>query len=159
MEHVAGVALLCMLTVLTACAAALPYGAQAGAQVSNTEPSGPAPTRHVVAVDQPLAPEGPVVSRERSPVLDTALFANSNAAIIVFLLKNPGDRFSEMARINLRARSIPDSAEALQAAAGGDADLVAAFDAARLTNSDAAWSDFLTRYGDTPLAAEVPKFR
>jgi hypothetical protein len=159
MEHVAGLLVLCTLTVLTACVAALPGGAHAGAQIFNTVPSHPTPPRPVVTVDQPLQPEGPTVSRERSPVLDTALSANSNAAIIMFLLKHPGDRFSEMARINLKARRLPDSPQALQAAAGGDADLVAAFDAARLANTDATWSDFLARYGETPLAAEVPNFR
>jgi hypothetical protein len=159
MEHVAGLLVLCMLTVLTACAAALPDGALAGAQIVKTMPTDPGPRKSVVAVDQPLQPLEPPISRERSLVLDTAFSANSNAAIIVFLLKHPGDRFSEMARISLRARRTPDSAQALHAAAGDDADLVAAFDAARLANSDAAWSDFLSRYGDTPLAAEVPKFR
>ncbi len=99
------------------------------------------------------------MSRDRSPVLDRALGANSNAAIIMFLLKRPGDPFAEMARIHLNARQSPDTPQALQSAAGGDADLVAAFDAARLAQSDAAWAAFLARYGDTPLAAEVPRFR
>lgn len=169
MEQVTGFVVLCVLTVLTACVATLPGGARAGSdrQVWGNGGSDPVarlqtsttPPPPVVRVDQPLQPLGPPTSRVRSPVLDQALSANSNAAIIMFLLRNPGDPFTDQAVISLNARRTPDSAQALQAAAGGDAALVGAFDAARLANTDAAWVDFLARHGGSPLAAMVPLFR
>ena len=158
MEQVAGLMVLVTLTALTACVATVPYGATAGPQTTGRFATVPDPTP-IVAVDQPIQRPGPPISRERSLVLDTAFQANSNAAIIMFLLNNPGDRFAPMARTNLNARQTPDTPQALQAAAGANADMVAAFDAARLSRSDAAWNAFLARYGDSPLAAEVANFR
>lgn len=107
----------------------------------------------------PVDQSGPPVSRVRSPVLDQALSANSSAALIMFLLQNPDDPFAEQARTYLRARPTPDTAAALQKAAGSQAPVVAAFDAARLSGTDAAWAAFLSRYPGHPLAAQVPLFR
>lgn len=112
----------------------------------------------LVPIDQP-SPPGPPGSRERSPVLDQALSAHSSAALIMFLLRHPGDPFAEQARTYLKARRVPDDPEALRAAAGSESGVVAAFDTARLAGTDAAWAEFLARHGDHPLAAEVPRFR
>ncbi len=123
------------------------------------------------ALSKPIAPQerampvhrvdqtSPPGSRVRSPALDQALSANSNAALIMFLLKRPGDPFLKDARTHLKARLIPDNPAALHAAAGAQADVVAAFDAARLTGTDAAWTGFLARYKASPLADEVANFR
>ena len=163
MEHVTGLLALCAVTVLTACMASLPETARSGPATVRTMGSDQPPvdptSRPIVRIDQPIQRLGPAVSLNRSPVLDAALSMQSNAAIIMFLLQHPGDPFAEMARDHLNARQTPDSAEALQAAAGANAALVGAFDAARLEKSDAAWAAFLARYGDSPLAAEVPYFR
>lgn len=163
MEHVTGFLALCIVSVLTACMATLPDSARSGPATVRTMGSDQPPvdptSRPIVSIDQPIQRVGPAVSRDRSPVLDDALSKQSNAAIIMFLLQHPGDGFADMARTHLQARRTPDSPEAVQAAAGADAALVAAFDAARLGGSDAAWADFLARYGDSPLAAEVPYFR
>lgn len=102
---------------------------------------------------------GPPISRERSPVLDEALAANSSAALIMFLIEHPGDPFVEQARAYLRLRPLPDTDDDLRAAAGAQAPVVAAFDAARRVGTDNAWTDFLARYGEHELAGEVPHFR
>lgn len=102
---------------------------------------------------------GPPISRERSPVLDQALAANSSAALIMFLIEHPGDPFVEQARSYLRARSLPDTDVALRSAAGAQAPVVAAFDAARRLSTDFAWTDFLAKYGTHRLAVEVSHFR
>lgn len=102
---------------------------------------------------------GPPISRERSPVLDQALAANSSAALIMFLIEHPGDPFVEQARSYLRARPLPDTDVALRAAAGAQAPVVAAFDAARRMGTDMAWTDFLAKYGTHQLAVEVSHFR
>ncbi len=163
MEHVTGFLALGIISVLTACMATLPDSARSGPSTvrtmgSDQPPVAPTP-RPIVSIDQPIQRMEPPISLERSPVLDAALSKQSNAAIIMFLLQHPGDRFTEMARDHLNARRTPDSPAAQQAAAGPDTALVAAFDAARLEKSDAAWAEFLARYGDSPLAAEVPFFR
>lgn len=104
-------------------------------------------------------PPGPPGSRVRNPVLDQALAANSSAALIMFLWRHPEDAFAEDARSYLRNRPRPDSTAALRAAAGADAPAVAAFDAARLAGTPEAWQQLLARFGDTPLARQVPYFR
>lgn len=119
MEQPAGLAALCLLILLTGCAATVSVGVPTGAAKPITLPPHPAPTRPPVAVDQPLRPAGPVVSRQRRPLLEEALSANSNAAIIMVVLRNPGDGFADMARIHRNVRRSPDSAPALHATVGG----------------------------------------
>ena len=114
--------------------------------------------RTAMPVDQKIPP-GPPGSRVRSPVLDQALAANSSAALIMFLWHHPDDAFAPAARDYLRNRPMPDSPAALQADAGPNSAVVAAFDAARRAGTEAAWQGFLADYGQHPLAREVPYFR
>jgi hypothetical protein len=83
--------------------------------------------------------------------LQRAVDAGTNAAIINFIARHPDEPMTAQARARLAARTSPDSAKG----AGPDADIQAAFDAARLQGTSAALTAFARRYADHPLAAEA----
>ena len=138
-----------------------PAGAVASGAVLSGSPTARDSTMEVQLADSGdgKAPTGAPISRERSVALDQVLAANSSAALIMFLIKNPDDPFAEQARVYLRARLAADSEAKLRAAAGSQTPVVAAFDTARLQGTKGAWDAFLARYGDHPLSAEVDHFR
>ncbi len=102
-----------------------------------------------------LAPPG---QRERSPAFDQAQAARSSAALIMFLIHHRDDPALASVRDVLAHRSQPDSPAVLAATAGAEADVVGAFDAARLAGTASARQAFLARYPDHILAREVAFF-
>ena len=87
-----------------------------------------------------------------------AVSAGTNAALILFLAREPQNPWIEEARRFLALRRAPDPPTAA-AIAGPDAEVVEAFDEARLANEPAAWDAFLSRHGTHPLAAEAQRLR
>jgi len=89
-----------------------------------------------------------------------ALAQDSNAALIMYLARNPDTPQAADARLRLAIRRNPDAHGAAQAVAGMDAGLVSEFDAARLAY-DAGAGDagplhaFMAQYHSHPLAAEA----
>ena len=81
-----------------------------------------------------------------------ALADGSNSALIMILARNPGTPEADAALGLLAGRTDPDPAAIALAVAGADADVVTAFDAARLAGSAAAWREFLAAHGSHPLA-------
>lgn len=83
---------LALPALMATCAHALPpaHPPFHPAATHATAPKAQEKTMPLVPVDQ----QGPPGSRVRSPVLDQALAANSNAALIMFLLKYPDDPFA-----------------------------------------------------------------
>ncbi len=143
-----GLALLCL--AIAACVPAsdldaAPVVSAETAQDSSSDP-GKSPT---------LAPPG---QRERSPAFDQAQAARSSAALILFLIHHRDDPALASVRDVLAHRSQPDSPAVLAATAGAEAEVVGAFDAARLAGTAAARQAFLTRYPDHILAREVAFF-
>ena len=100
----------------------------------------------------PLAPPG---QRERSPAFDQAQAARSSAALIMFLIHHRDDPALASVRDVLANRRQPDSRATLLTTAGPEAEVVGAFDTARLAGTAAAWQGFLARYPDHILASEV----
>ena len=86
--------------------------------------------------------------------LDQAVRTNTNAALILFLMRNPDGPEAAEARSLLDQRRTPDPAGA---ARGPDADIITAFDTARLQGDDAALQAFIQRYGATPLVPEAQR--
>ncbi|NAZ38175.1 hypothetical protein [Rubellimicrobium sp. CFH 75288] len=80
--------------------------------------------------------------------------AGSSAALIQFLARNPDSPFAEEARARLAARRSPDPPGTAERVAGTDADVVEAFDRARLAGPDAL-RGFLAQHGTHPLAEEA----
>ena len=105
----------------------------------------------------PLAPPG---QRARSAAFDQALIADSNAALIMFLIHHREDPALASVREVLAHRSQADSPAVLASTAGPEAEVVGAFDAARLTGTGtvAARQAFLARYPDHVLVGEVAFF-
>lgn len=103
----------------------------------------------------PLAPPG---QRARSAAFDQALIADSNAALIMFLIHHREDPALASVREVLAHRSQPDSAAVLASTAGPEAAVVGAFDAARLAGTASARQAFLARYPDHVLVGEVAFF-
>lgn len=103
----------------------------------------------------PLAPPG---QRERSPAFDQAQAARSSAALIMFLIHHRDDPALASVREVLAHRSQPDSPAVLAATAGAEAEVVGAFDAARLSGSASARQAFLARYPGHILASEIGYF-
>ena len=87
-----------------------------------------------------------------------AVAAGNSAALIMFLARNPDAPQAGEVRQLLAARRTPDSLAVSEAMAGGDAEVVRAFDAARLAGTRASWDAFLKRHGGHPLSAQVPFF-
>jgi hypothetical protein len=87
--------------------------------------------------------------------LAQAVAADTNAALILYLARYPGEPWTQEARRLLALRRLPDPEGVAEATAGPDARIVRQFDAARLSGSQAAWEAFLARHGTHPLAAEA----
>lgn len=102
----------------------------------------------------PPAPEGVPEAEEAA----AALAANSSAALIQFLARHPTDPATPRVRAALAARTAPDE-PSRAAAAGGEAEIIAAFDAARRAGTADAWSAFAARYEGHPLVAEAENWR
>jgi hypothetical protein len=86
---------------------------------------------------------------------EQAVAGGSNASLIMFLARNPDSPHAEAARARLAARRSPDAPAAVRTVGGADADIISAFDAARLSGDPAAWRAFLAAHGGHPLAAEA----
>ena len=84
-----------------------------------------------------------------------ALADGSNAALIMILARHPGTPEAGVALAALAGRGGPDPAAVTRAVAGADAGVVAAFDAARLNGTAAAWQGFLAAHGSHPLATSA----
>lgn len=109
--------------------------------------------RPVVAPPYPLTPE-----MSDQLAFEQAIAAGTSAALIMFLARNPGTKQAADVRQLLAARRAPDSPAETEAVAGGDAEVVSAFDAARLAGTRAGWDAFLKRHGGHPLSAQVQYF-
>ena len=114
-----------------------------------------------------LAEESSVMPGEQMPprllndaqsdrmAFDQAVAAGSNAALIMFLARNPASSHAAAARAQLALRRTADASAVTGAVAGTDVSIVAAFDAARLSGDPAALIAFVAQYGNHPLAAEA----
>ena len=121
-------------------------------------PSGGSPDRAPLVIwSYPLPPPAPQGAPEAEEAA-AALADGSSTALIEFLARHPGDPNAVRVRAALSAHGKAD-APARIAAAGGDAQIVAAFDAARRAGTDQAWDAFVARYGDHPLTAEAERWR
>lgn len=108
---------------------------------------------HVEGRSDPLPP--PLASKGSDRLaLDQAESAGNSAALIMFLARYGGSPLTAEARARLRQRTAPDPADVVAAVAGTDANVVAAFDAARL-KGPAALEAFIAAHGSHPLAAEA----
>lgn len=119
-------------------------------------PPPPAQTDNMAAAEN--SPGTPPGQRPRSPAFDQAQAARNSTALILFLIHHRDDPALASVREVLAHRRQPDSRATLLATAGPEAEVVAAFDAARLAGTAAAWQDFLARYPDHILASEVGYF-
>ena len=143
-----GLTLLCL--AIAACVPAAGLDAAPVAATPTEQDLGPDPGKSA-----PLAAPG---QRERSRAFDQALIADSSAALIMFLIHHRDDPALASVREVLAHRSQPDSPAVLAATAGAEADVVGAFDAARLSGSASARQAFLARYPDHILARELALF-
>lgn len=130
------------------------------AEAGQTETGGSMSTPTGRGTDAPLRSEEIPEPRLQGPasdrlIFDQAVAQDSNAALILFLARNPASPQAPEARRLLAQRRSPDAPGTALAVAGSDADVVAAFDAARLSGDPAAWTAFLSRHGSHPLAAEA----
>lgn len=108
---------------------------------------------HVEGRSDPLPP--PLASEGSDRLaLSQAESAGSNAALIMFLARFADSPLTVEARARLRARLQPDAAGVAEAAAGTDAGVVRAFDAARL-QGPAGLESFIAAHASHPLAAEA----
>ncbi len=103
-------------------------------------------------------PGQPPGQRPRSAAFDQALIADSNAALIMFLIHHHDDPALASVREVLAHRTKPDSPAVRAATAGAEAEVVGAFDAARLAGTASAWQGFLARYPGHILASETGYF-
>ncbi|WP_112873034.1 hypothetical protein [Paracoccus endophyticus] len=106
----------------------------------------------------PLPPPAPAGAPERAEA-EAALADGSNAALILFLARHPDDASAPRIRAALAARRTPDDPAQGRAAAGGEAGVIAAFDAARLAGTPEAWQGFARRHPNHPLTAEAARWR
>ncbi len=153
-----GLTLLCM--AITACVPAsgiyaAPVVATTTEQDISPDPRTPPPLAPPLLTPPLLTPPG---QRERSPAFDQAQAARSSAALIMFLIHHRDDPALASVRDVLAHRRQPDSPAVLAATAGAEADVVGAFDAARLAGTASARQAFLARYPDHILAREVAFF-
>lgn len=122
-----------------------------GSDAAPLAPAAPAQTGRMIPADPP-APPG---QRARSPAFDQAQAARNSSALILFLIHHREDPALASVRDVLAHRRLPDSRATVLATAGPEAEVVAAFDAARLAGTAAARQDFLARYPDHVLASEI----
>ena len=95
-------------------------------------------------------PDGVAVLRG---LLDGALAAGTNSALILFVARYPDEPAAEVARVALAGRRGPDP----RPAGGPDGAIVDAFDRARLAGP-AALEAFALRYQNHPLGAEARRW-
>lgn len=107
------------------------------------------------ALAQSNAPIPP--PRDPAVVLDAeyqrARAAGTNAALILFIARQPDSPLADQARVTLRGRTTPDPTPD----SGPDGDILMAFDLARLSRDRAALDDFARLYAGHPLAAEAAR--
>ena len=101
-----------------------------------------------------LPPPAPVAGQDRRQ-LDQAVAAGSNAALLMFLARYPDNPLAPEARADLKLRQEPDAPGVAQDVAESDAQVVMAFDSARLSGDPVQVSDFIARYAPHPLTAEA----
>lgn len=142
------------MTHLGLIATLLTAGCMSAAGPSGATPEGP---RNMPIRSDPLPPPAPRGAPEAEEAA-AAMAAGSSTALILFLARHPDDPASPGVRAALATRRAPDP-PAAAAMAGGEAEVVSAFDAARLAGTAAAWSDFVARYPTHPLAAEATRWR
>jgi hypothetical protein len=82
--------------------------------------------------------------------------AGSNAALIFYLARHATSPYAPAARADLATRQSPDAAGAAAQVGGTDADIISAFDAARLSGP-AALRAFIEAHGGHPLAGEAAR--
>jgi hypothetical protein len=145
--------------ILPACLAPM-AGAEMPPATQEIAAMPPAPPAGGNPADDPMIAAPALVTPEMSDRLafEQAVAAGTSAGLIMFLARNPDSPRAPEIRRLLGLRGSPDSAAATAAAAGADADVVAAFDAARLAGTRAAWDAFLARHGSHPLAAQAVFF-
>ena len=83
---------------------------------------------------QPVTPPPPDYAAVLATEFELALASDSNAALIAFIARHPDEALTNEARRRLDARRLPDNV----AGTGPDAEIEAAFDAARLDGSSEA---------------------
>lgn len=88
---------------------------------------------------------------------DRAVEDDSNAALEMFLARNPESPYADQARQLLSSRRSADSPATIRRVAGADADVVAAFDRARLSGDPGQMQAFIARHGSHPLAREAER--
>ena len=144
---------LCLGMAVTVVASSAPF-AQAETVKEN-------PTVAKVPGDTPATAAPNLLTPEMSDqgAFDQAVAADSSAALIMFLARNPDTVQAPEARQLLAARKTPDSRMVTQSVAGGDADVVGAFDAARLAGTAEGWDAFMALHGGHPLSAQVQYFK
>ncbi|MTE01079.1 hypothetical protein GIY56_12310 [Paracoccus sp. YIM 132242] len=106
----------------------------------------------------PLPPPAPKGAPEAAEAA-AALAAGNSAALILFLARHPADPAAPRVRAALAGRREPVTPADAMAVAGGEAAVIGAFDAARLSGTPAAWADFTAHYGSHPLAAEAARWQ
>ena len=100
---------------------------------------------------QPVTPPPPDYAAVLATEFELALATDSNAALIAFIARHPDEALTNEARRRLDARRLPDNV----AGTGPDAEIEAAFDAARLDGSSEALARFAARFAGHPLAREA----
>ena len=88
---------------------------------------------------------------------DRAVEDGSNAALEMFLARNPGSPYASQARKLLSSRHAADDPVTIRRVAGSDADVVAAFDRARLSGDPEQLQAFIARHGSHPLGEEAKR--
>ena len=115
-------------------------------KIEMTEPTRPGP--------EPMTPELLTPDESDRLAFEQAVAADSNAALLMFLSRNPNSPRADDARARLAERRTPDTPQQ-RAIAGSEAGLIAEFDAARLSGSAADREAFLARHGNHPLARQA----
>jgi len=118
------------------------------------------PTLAQTPGDQPAISPPYFLTPEMSDQLafEQAIAADNSAALIMFLARNPDTKQVTEVRQLLAARKTPDNLVVIEAVAAGDAEVVRAFDAARLAGNRESWDAFMKLHGGHPLAAQVQYF-
>ncbi len=146
---------------LLALSAGLALTAVAGfAPIAMTETVEEDPAVAQNPTDQPAVSAPYLLTPEMSDQLafEQAVAAGSSAALIMFLARNPDTAQATEVRQLLTARRTPDDLVVIEAVAGGDAEVVSAFDTARLSGTRAGWDAFMKRHAGHPLSAQVQYF-
>lgn len=101
-----------------------------------------------------IPPPAPVSGQDRRQ-LDQAVAAGSSAALVMFLSRFPDSSLVPEARADLKSRVKPDPEGVTRQVAESDAEVVMAFDRARLSGDSAQVSAFIAQYAPHPLTIEA----